>query len=107
VVAKENIGIRSMEDAMNRYIRFVSILVLVVLGLTACWSSEGTVPIPHPTSLYAFAQCVEDVNSFYVIGGADEWGQPLDYFLHYDASQTIWYRLAPLPTPAMALMYSC
>ena len=89
----------------QRLFGVVALSIIVSFALVGCWAEA--IPVPHPTSTYGFAQCPGDVNSFYIIGGRDEWDSPLDHLLRYDVSEEIWFRLAPLPQPAIAPAATC
>jgi len=92
---------------LNHKHHIVSVLfsIIAALLLSGCWGDAA--PIPHPISTYGFAQCAPDVNTFYVVGGRDEWNSPLDNFMRYDVSTQTWYRLAPLPMPTIAPAAVC
>ncbi len=57
---------------------------------------DGT-PIPQPVSASASAQCADNLNSFYLIGGQKDWLVPVDYLWRYDVDTSLWVSLTPLP----------
>jgi hypothetical protein len=54
-------------------------------------------PLPLPVMDYSSAQCSNDRNHFYVIGGRDPQGRLLNTAWRYDAVSNIWEAMAPLP----------
>jgi Kelch motif len=54
-------------------------------------------PLPTPIMDYASAQCSNDLNHFYVIGGRDAQGRILNTVWRYDAKANKWEALEPLP----------
>ena len=55
--------------------------------------------IPHPTALAGHAQCPDQPDRFYLVGGADDWNSPLADLRRYDAADSRWEALPPLPVP--------
>ncbi len=85
----------------------VACVLLIALGVVGCQPRNEAVPIPFPISMYGFAQCLDEPESYYVIGGRDEWDHPLDHFLRYNSAESVWYRLEPLPEASAGLAAAC
>jgi hypothetical protein len=64
-------------------------------------------PVPHITSFYGSAQCEDDPDGFYVIGGAEGYSDPINDFYHYDAASDTWAPLADLPIEMMGIAATC
>jgi hypothetical protein len=62
-----------------------------------------------PVGLYGYsvAQCSDQPNQFYLMGGFDNAGAPTDQMMKYDAAQDIWTPLASLPTALANASAAC
>ncbi len=67
---------------------------------------DGT-PIPQPVSASASAQCADQPDSFYLIGGQYDWLYPVAYFWRYDVDTSHWASLTPLPQPVNFAAATC
>jgi hypothetical protein len=56
---------------------------------------------------YALAQCNDQPNQFYMLGGFNSAGAPTNKLLRYDAAQDTWTTLADLPTPLADASAAC
>ncbi len=68
------------------------------------------VPVPDKIAAYAFAQCPEDPNSFYIIGGMDEDWQNngfLNTLMRFDVDTGKWFVLAPVPIAQISASAVC
>jgi len=96
----------------------LAVLLLLAMGLAAgtgiaqaypdlpqAWTE--TEPIPQKTTNYAFAQCVDDPDGFYVIGGGQAQGDPIDDAWHYDAASDTWTELESLPVALIHPAAAC
>jgi uncharacterized membrane protein len=63
-------------------------------------------PLPNENVAYAFAQCPEDPDSFYIIGGLDDIGSLPDTY-RYNTSTGFWTRLAPVPIAVYGASAAC
>jgi hypothetical protein len=63
----------------------------------AAWTNAAD--IPEGVVRYAHAQCSDEPDSFYVIGGVDESFSLTDNVWRYDAEVDTWMALAPFPEP--------
>ena len=91
----------------KRLLGVIVCVIFIAISLVSCDPRQEAVPIPIPMSTYGFAQCLDEPEGFYVIGGRDEWDHPLDTFLRYGAVEGIWYRLSPLPEASAGLAAAC
>jgi uncharacterized repeat protein (TIGR01451 family) len=60
-------------------------------------SSGSGAALPAGLYGYALAQCSDQPNQFYVLGGFDSAGVPTNELLRYDAAQDVWTALAAMP----------
>ena len=56
--------------------------------------------IPHPTGLAGYAQCPDDPDHFYVVGGADDKDHVTRLVWRYDILSDNWESLAQFPHTA-------
>ena len=91
----------------KHWLGIVAFALFLALGLAGCRPRHDADPIPAPISTYGFAQCLDDPEGFYVIGGRDGWEHPLNRFLRYSAAESVWYRLPPLPEASAGLAATC
>jgi uncharacterized repeat protein (TIGR01451 family) len=56
---------------------------------------------------YALAQCSDQPNQFYIMGGFDSAGTPAKKLLRYNAAQDTWTTLKDLPTPLADASAAC
>jgi hypothetical protein len=71
--------------------------------------ASGGSGAPLPTGLYgyALAQCSDQPNQFYLMGGYDNGGAPTDQVMMYDAAEDIWTPMASLPTALANASAAC
>ncbi len=71
--------------------------------------AEGGSGASIPSSLYgyALAQCSDQPNQFYLLGGFDASGNPSNQVFLYDAAQDAWKTLANLPTALANASAAC
>ncbi len=73
--------------------------------LNASWAEAA--PIPFGVAYYGFAQCPNQLNSFYVISGAYDWGTATSNVWRYDVGTDAWNALAPIPVAAIGPAAAC
>jgi hypothetical protein len=56
-------------------------------------------PIPEAFSAYAPAQCPDDPDGFYLVGGQENLFTPVDSLWRYDVDTSLWTELVPIPQP--------
>jgi hypothetical protein len=64
---------------------------------------------PMPTGLYGYsiAQCSDQPNQFFLIGGFNNSGAPTNQMVKYDAAEDVWTPLASLPTALANASAAC
>ena len=72
------------------------------------WTAAAPMPLSDAAESYGHAQCDDQPNSFYVIGGVDETLNYINKAWRYDADTDTWNALAPVPgTPVEGAAAVC
>jgi hypothetical protein len=74
-------------------------------NLPSVWT--GGADIPMGVVRFAKAQCADQPDSFYIIGGVDETYSTTDQFVRYDADTDSWTALTPFPSPVEGPNATC